>query len=105
MLKLRSHYASLDKFYNLNVWIVLASLYSKVRAIFAMQPVHLYGEKCFFSVTAQYVVYMLKLQGHYVSFDKFYYLNVWIVPVSLYLKVMALLALPCTFSMKFQNLY
>jgi len=34
MLKLHGHYASFDKFYNLNVWIVLASLYSKVRGIF-----------------------------------------------------------------------
>jgi len=36
MLKLQCHYASLGKFYNLNVWIVPASLYSKVRAIFAL---------------------------------------------------------------------
>jgi len=77
MLKLQGHYASFDKFYNLSVWIVLASLYSKVRAIFAIRPVHLYWEKCFFSVAARYIVYMLKLQGHYASFDKFYNLNVW----------------------------
>jgi len=83
MLKLWCHYASLDKFYNLNVWIVPALLYSKVRAIFAMWPVHLYWEKFVFSVTARYVVYMLKLQGHYASFDKFYNLNVWIVLASL----------------------
>ena len=56
-------------FYNLNVWIVRASLYSKVRAIFG---VHLYGEKFVFSVTARYVVHMLKLQGHYASFDEFH---------------------------------
>ena len=48
-------------------------------AIFAIQPVHLYGEKFVFSVTAQYVVCMLKLQYHYASFDKFYNLNAWIV--------------------------
>jgi len=80
MLKLQGHYASFDKFYNLNMWIVPASLYSKVRAIFAMQPVHLYGEKFVFSVTAQYVVHniMLKLQYHYASFDKFRNLNVGI---------------------------
>jgi len=76
MLKLQCHYASLDKFYNLNVWIVPASLYSKVRAIFAMRPVHLHGEKFVFSVTVRYVVHMLILQGHYASFDKFYNLNV-----------------------------
>jgi len=88
MLKLWCHYASLNKFYNLNVWIVLALLYSKVSlAIFAMQPVHLYGEKFVFSVTARYAVHMLKLQGHYASLDKFYNLNVWIVPASLYSKV------------------
>jgi len=93
MLKLRCHYASLDKFYILNVWIVPASLYSKVRAIFAMRPVHLYWEKFVFSAaTARYVVYMLKLQGHYASFDKFYNLNVWIVLASFYYKVRAILA-------------
>jgi len=36
MLKLQCHYASFDKFYNLNVWIVLASLYLKVKAKFAL---------------------------------------------------------------------
>ena len=76
------------------MWIVLASLYSKVRAIFAMRPVHLYGEKFVFSATARYVVYMLKLQGHYASFDKFYNLNVWIVLASLYSKVRVTFALP-----------
>jgi len=96
MLKLQGHYASFDKLYNLNVWIVPASLYSKVRAIFAIWPVHLYGEKFVFSVTAQYVVHMLKLQCHYVSFDKFNNLNVWIVPASLYLKVRTIFALPCS---------
>jgi len=97
ILKLQCHYASLDKFYNLNVWIVLASLYSKVRAIFAIWPVHLYGEKFGFSVTARYVVHMLKLQCHYASFDKFYNLNAWIVQASIYLKVKAIFALPCSY--------
>jgi len=96
MFKLQCHYASFDKFYNLNMWIVLASLYSKVRAIFAIRPVHLYGEKIVFSVTAWYVIHMLKLQCHYAFFDKFYNLNVWIVPASLYLKVRAIFALPCS---------
>ena len=96
MLKLQCHYASFDKFYNLNVWIVLASLYSTVRVIFAMQPVHLYGEKFVFSITAQYVVHMLKLQCHYASFEKFYSLNVWIVP-ALYSKVRVIFALPYIF--------
>jgi len=90
MLKLRCHNATLDKFYNLNVWIVLASLYSKVRVIFTMRPVHLYWEKFVFSVTAQYVIHMLKVQGHYASFDKFYNLNVWIMLASLYSKVRAI---------------
>jgi len=45
---------------------------------------------------------MLKLQGHYASFDKFYYLNVWIVLASLYSKVTALLALPCIFLRNFK---
>jgi len=58
MLKLHTHYVSFDKFYNLNMWIVLASLYSKVRVIFAIRPVHLYGEKFDFSVTAQCVVHV-----------------------------------------------
>jgi len=92
MLKLRCHYASLDKFYNLNMWLVPASLYSKVRAIFAMRPVHLYWEKFVFSVATWYVAHMLKLQGHYVSFGKFYNLNMWIVPASLYLKVRVIFA-------------
>ena len=69
MLKLWCRYASRGKFYNLNVWIVPASLYLKVRAIFAIRPVHLYGEKFAFSVTARYVVHMLKLQCHYASFN------------------------------------
>ena len=48
-------------------------LYStEVRANFAMWCVHLYGEKLVFSVTAWYVVHMLKLLGHYAAFDKFY---------------------------------
>jgi len=95
MLKLQGHYAYVyfDEFYNLNVWIVLASLYSKVRAIFAIQPVHLYGEKFVFSVTARYIIHMLKLQYHYVSFDKFYNLNVWIVLASLYSKVRVIFTL------------
>jgi len=73
------------------MWIVPASLYSKVRAIFAMRSVHLYGEKFVFSVTAWYIAHMLKLQCHYASFDKFYNLNMWIVLASLYLKVRAIL--------------
>ena len=84
LLSTSCHYTSLDKFYNLNVWIVPASLYSKVSAIFAMQPVHLYEEKFVFSITARYVVHMLKLHA---SFAKFYNLNVLIVPASLYSKV------------------
>jgi len=55
MLKLLCHYAFLVKFYNLNVWIAPISLYSKVRAIFAIRPVHLYGGEIFFSVTARYM--------------------------------------------------
>ena len=53
MLKLQCHYVSfgIRKFYNLNVGIVLASLCLKVRVIFAIQPVRLYGEKFVFSVT------------------------------------------------------
>jgi len=34
------------------VWIVPAPLYSKVRVIFAIRPVKLYGEKVVFSITA-----------------------------------------------------
>jgi len=93
MLKLRCHYASLGKFYKLNMWIVPASLYSKVGVIFAMRPAHLYCEKFVFSVAVRYVAHILKLQGHYVSFGKFYNLNVWIVPVLLYLKVRAIFVL------------
>jgi len=94
MLKLQCHYASFGKLYNLNMWIVPASLYLKVRVIFAIQPVHLYGEKFDFSVAARYIVQMLKLQCHYASFDMFYNLNVWIVLALLYLKVRAIFALP-----------
>jgi len=82
MLKLQFQYASLSKFYKLNMWIVPASFYLIVTAIFAMWPVHLYGEKFVFSVTAWYVLHMLKLQGHCASFGKFYNFNVWIVPGS-----------------------
>jgi len=78
------------------VWIVPASLYLKVRAIFAMRPVHLYGEKFVFSVIARYVIHMLKLQCHYASLGKFYKLNVWIVPALLYSKVRMIFALPCS---------
>ena len=78
------------------MWIVLALVYLKVRAIFAMRPVHLYGEKFFFSVTARYVVHMLKLQCHYASLGKFHTLNVWIVPASLYLKIRAVFAFSCS---------
>jgi len=69
---------SLASFYKLNMWIVPALLYLKVKAIFDMQPVHLYGEKYIFSITAQYIIHMLKLQCHYASLGKFYKLNVWI---------------------------
>jgi len=75
MSKLQCHFASLDKFCNLNVWIVLVSLYSKLRVIFTLRPVHLHGKKFVFSVTAWYVVHMLKLQCHYASIDKSYNLN------------------------------
>ena len=78
------------------MWIVPALLYSKVRAIFAMWLVHLYGEKFFFAITARYIINVLKLQCHYASFDKFYKLNVWIVLASLYLIVRAIFALPCS---------
>jgi len=61
-----------------------------------MRPVHLYGEKFVFSVTARYVIHMLKLQCHYASFDKFYNLNVWIVLASLYSKVREIFALLCS---------
>jgi len=93
MLKLQCHYASFDKFYNLNMWIVPALLYSKVRVIFAIRPVHLHGEKFVFSVTARYVIHMFKLKVHYASFDKFYNLNVWYRFIS---KVRAIFALPCS---------
>jgi len=72
MLKLQCHYASFGKFYSLNVWIVLALLYLRVRVIFAMRLVHLYGKKSIFSITARYVIHILKLQCHYASFGKFY---------------------------------
>jgi len=42
------------------------------------------------SVTAQYIVHMLKLQCRYASFDKFYNLNVWVIPASLNSKVRAI---------------
>jgi len=94
MLKLWCHYTSLDKFYNLNVWVVPASLYLKVWVIFAMWLVHLYGEKFVFSVTAWCVIHMFKLQCHYASFDKLNNLSVWIVPALLYSKVRVIFALP-----------
>ena len=90
MLKLWCHYASFGKFYKLNVWIVLALLHLKVKAIFAMQPVHLFREKFVFSVTAWYIIHMLKLQ---YNFGKFYKLNMWIVPPLLYSKVRAIFAM------------
>ena len=55
MLKLQYHYVSLGKFYKLNMWIVLALLYSKVKAIFAMRPVQ---EKL---VTVWYIIHKLKI--------------------------------------------
>jgi len=75
------------------MWIVLASPYLKVRAIFAMWPIYFYEEKFAFIVTAWYVVHTLKLQGHYASFGKFYNLNVWIVPALLYPKVRIIFAM------------
>ena len=66
------------------------------KVIFAIRLVHLYGEKYVFSVTARYVVHMLKSQGHYASFDKFNNLNVPIVLASLYSKVRVIFALPCS---------
>ena len=95
-VKLQCHYTSLGKFYNLNVWIVPALLYSKVRTIFSMRPVHLYEEKFVFSITAWYMVHMLKLQCHNASLGKFYKLRLWIVPVLLYSKVRVIIALPCS---------
>jgi len=53
----------------LNMWIAWASLYSKVRVIFAIRPVHLYGEEFVFSVTVRYVIHKLKLQCHYASIE------------------------------------
>jgi len=52
MLKLQHHYASFDKFYNLNMWIVLASLNSKVRVIFALpcSAVYFYKISRFFRI-------------------------------------------------------
>ena len=55
----------------LSMWIVPALLYSNVKVIFAMQPLHLCGEKFIFSITAQYVIHMLKLQCHYASLVQF----------------------------------
>jgi len=68
----------------------------EVRVIFAMQPVHLYEEKFVFSITARRVVHMLKLQCNYASLGKFYKLHMWIFPASLYSKVRAIFALPCS---------
>jgi len=39
----------------------------KVRVIFAMWPVYLYGEKFIFSITAWYIFHVLKLWCHYAS--------------------------------------
>ena len=48
MLKLWCHYTSLVKFYNLKVWIVLASLYLKVRVIFCYAACKfVWAEICF----------------------------------------------------------
>jgi len=77
-------------------WIVLASLYLKVKAIFAIQFVHLYGEKFVFSVVAGYVIHVLKLQCYYASFGKFYKLNVWIDLALLYSKLTVIFTLPCS---------
>ena len=52
----------------LNMWIVPALLYSKVRAIFAMGSEHFYGEKFLFSITAQYVVHMVNCSAIMLKF-------------------------------------
>jgi len=66
-LKLQCHYASFSKFYHLNMWIAPALLYSKIKVIFAIQPVHLYGKKFVFSVTAWYIIHIkLKVLCHYL---------------------------------------
>ena len=83
------HYAFLGKFYNLDVW---TSLYSKVRAILAIRPVHLYGEKFVFSVTAQYVVHTYVKTAVPLCF--LCNLNMWIVLALLYSKVRMIFALP-----------
>jgi len=57
-------------------------------------PVHLYGEKFVFSVTARYIVHMSKLRCQYASFDKFYNLNVSVVLASLYSKLGRYLLFP-----------
>ena len=95
LLKLWCHHAFLGNLYKLYVWVAPASLYLKVRVIFAMRPVQLYGRKFVFSTTAQYIINMLKLQCHYASLGKLYKLNMWTVLASLYSKVTAILALPC----------
>ena len=66
----------------------MALLYLKVRAFFAMWPVHFYEEKFVFSITAWYLIHMLKLQCHYASLK----LNVWIILASLYSKLTAIFA-------------
>ena len=85
------------------MWIVQELLYLKVTVIFAMQPVHLYGENLFLvycSVRRSHV----KLQCHYASLGKYYRLNEWIVLALLYSKVTAILALPCMlYSLNFLN--
>jgi len=62
-------------------------------AIFAVQPVHLYGEKFIFSITAWYIVHMFKLWCYYAYLGKFYNLNMWIASASHYSKVRAMFAL------------
>jgi len=42
-----------------------------------MQPVCLYREKFIFSITAQYIIYMLKGQCHYA---------LWVVPLTFFIQ-------------------
>jgi len=67
--------------------LLLAGYFSYLTLREARRLLWLFGAKCILARTAWYVVHMLKLQYHYASLDKFYNLNVWIVPASLYLKV------------------
>jgi len=44
------------------VWIVPPSLYSKVRVIFAVHPVHSVWGEFVFAITAPYIAYSIKAQ-------------------------------------------